>query len=166
MACVAVAAGIGAWLSATADDEYLAQAALMTTSLAVAALAAALVLRRPAAVPAAIVLLASPYVAIVALEAEGIDTAAPALAAALYLVAELAYWSLELRGHISDEPGTYLRRASVLAGLVLLTIALGTGVLGLAQVIAARGTAVDALGAVAAAGAIALLALAAARGAR
>ena len=135
----------------------------MTTSLAVVALAAALVFRRPMAVPAAIVLLASPYVAIVALEAESIDTAAPALAGGLYLVAELAYWSLELRGHISDEPGTYLRRASVLAGLVLLTIALGTGVLGLVQVVAARGAAVDVLGAVAAVGAIALLALAAAR---
>ena len=154
------------WLSSTADDEYLAQAALLATSLAVGVLTAALVLRLAAAIPVAIALLASPYVAVLAFEGEGLDTAAPALAGGLYLVAELAYWSLELRSHIADEPGTYLRRAAVLAGLVLLTIALGTGVLVLVEVVAARGLAIDVLGAVAAIGAIGLLALAAGRGAR
>ena len=78
-------------------------------------------------------------------------------------MAELAYWSLELRGHIADEAGTYLRRAAVLLGLVLTTVALGTGLLVVVEVVAARGAAVDVLGTVAAVGAIALLALAAAR---
>ena len=155
--------GIGSWLSSTADDEHLAQAALLATSLAVVTLATALVLRLAAAIPVAIALLASPYVAVLAFEAEGLDTAAPALAGGLYLVAELAYWSLEVRGHIAAEPGTSLRRAAVLAGLVLLTIALGTGVLVLVEGVAARGIAVDVLGAAAAVGAIALLALAASR---
>lgn len=150
-------------MSTVADEAYLAQATLMTTSLAVAALAAALVLRRPAAIPAAIALLAAPYVAILVFETEGLDTGAPALAGALYVVAELAYWSLELRSRIADEPGTYLRRTAVLAGLALLAVALGTGLLVLVEVVAARGAAVDVLGALAAVGAIALLALAAPR---
>ena len=154
--------GVGAWLWSAADDEQLAQSAVLATAVTVVGLAAALVLRRPAAIPFAIALLASPYVAILALETDGLDTAAPALAGALYLVAELAYWSLELRGHIADEAGTYLRRAAVLLGLVLTTVALGTGLLVVVEVVAARGAAVDVLGTVAAVGAIALLALAAA----
>ena len=120
-------------------------------------------MRRPTAIPAAIALLAAPYVAILAFETEGLDTRAPALGGALYLVAELAYWSLELRSRIADEPGTYLRRAAVLAGLALLAVALGTGLLVLVEVVAARGTAVDVLGALAAVAALALLALASRR---
>jgi hypothetical protein len=158
-----VAAGTGAWLTVLAEDGYLARAVLLAAALAALALSAGMLLRAPLAIPVAIALLAAPYVAILELEADGVDTPAPVLAGALFLAAELAYWSLELRSGIADEPGTYLRRTAVLAGLVLLTVALGTGVLVLVEVVATRGTAVDVVGVVAAVGAIALLALASRR---
>ncbi len=111
----------------------------------------------------AVCLLATPYVAALGFEIDGIDTRAPLIAALLFAVAELAYWSLELRGTLADEPGTYLRRVALLAGLAVGTIAAGTGVLALVETISARGAAIDLAGALAAVGAIALLALAAAR---
>ncbi len=79
------------------------------------------------------------------------------------MVAELAYWSLELRGTLADEPGTYLRRVALLSGLAVATIAGGTVVLAAAEAVAARGAAVDIAGAAAAVAAIALLTLAVGR---
>ena len=114
-------------------------------------------------IPGAICLLAAPYVAALGFEIDGIDTRAPLLAALLFVVAELAYWSLELRGTLADEPGTYLRRVALLATLALVTIAAGTVVLVVVERVAARGIAIDLVGAIAAVGAIALLALAAIR---
>ena len=84
-------------------------------------------LRRPIAIPAAIIVLAAPYVAGLGFEIDGLDTRAPLIAALLLAVAELAYWSLELRGTLSDEPGTYLRRVALLAGLTVGTIAARNG---------------------------------------
>jgi hypothetical protein len=129
--------------------------------VAAGALAGGLVLRRPIVIPAAILLLAAPYVAALGFEIDGIDTRAPLLAALLFVVAELAYWSLELRGTLADEPGTYLRRVALLATLAVVTVAGGTVVLVVVERVAARGIAIDLLGAASAVGAIALLALAA-----
>ncbi len=157
------AAGTGIWLAAIAEDGYLVRATLLAAFVAAAALAAGLVLRRPIVIPGAICLLAAPYVAALGFEIDGIDTRAPLLAALLFVVAELAYWSLELRGTLADEPGTYLRRVALLATLALVTIAAGTVVLVVVERVAARGVAIDLLGAIAAVGAIALLALAAIR---
>jgi hypothetical protein len=136
---------------------------VLATVLAAAVLAGALALRKPVAIPAAICVLAAPYVVTLVFESDALDTRAPLLAGLLFAVTELAYWSLELRGPVADEPGTYLRRVALLAGLVVGTIAAGTAVLALVEVVAARGLAMDILGAVAAAGAIALLAIAARR---
>jgi hypothetical protein len=136
---------------------------VLAAVVASAALAAGLVLRRPIAIPAAIFVLAAPYVAALGFELDGIDTRAPLLAALLFTVAELAYWSLELRGTLADEPGTYLRRVALLAGLAVGTIAAGTVVLAVVEAVGVRGAAIDLAGAVAAVGAVALLSLAAAR---
>ena len=92
-----------------------------------------------------------------------LDTQAPLVAGALLAVAELAYWSLELRGPVVDEAGTYLRRIALLATLVLGVVGLGAIMLTLVEVVEAGGIAVDILGAAAALGALALLALAARR---
>ncbi len=135
----------------------------MATALAAALVAGGLVFRQPIVFPAAICVLATPYVAALGFELDGLDTRAPLVAALLFVVAELAYWSLELRGTLADEPGTYLRRIALLSLLAVVTIAGGTVVLAVVGAIAARGTAIDLLGAVAAVGAIALLALAAMR---
>ena len=158
-----VGAGAGAWLAVIADDEYLANANTLVTVVAVAVLAGGLALRLPVAVPAAIALLGAEYVAIVGFETDAIDTRAPLVAGALLAVAELGYWSLELRGPVVDEAGTYLRRIALLATLIVGVVGVGAVVLTLVEVVAASGVAVDILGAAAALTALALLALAARR---
>jgi hypothetical protein len=146
-----------------AEDAYLARATLVATGAAVALLVGALLLRQPLPIPFALGVLAAPYVAILAFEADSLDARAPVLAAALFAVAELAYWSLALRGALADEPGTYLRRLSVLAALAVAALVGGTAILTLVASVGARGAALDVAGAAAALAAIALLALAAAR---
>ena len=131
-----------------AEDGYLVRATLLAAFVAAGVLAGGLVLRRPIVIPGAILLLAAPYVAALGFEIDGIDTRAPLLAALLFVVAELAYWSLELRGTLADEPGTYLRRLALLATLAVATIVGGTVVLVVVERVAARGIAIDLLGAV------------------
>ena len=158
-----VGAGAGVWLAVIADDGYLVRASLVVTVVALIVLAAGLVRSQPATVPAAIVLLGAEYVAILAFETDSLDARAPLVAGALFAVSELAYWSLELRVPVLDEPGTYLRRTALLALLVLGVIGVGAGVLALVEAVAAGGVAVDIIGAAAALGALALLALASRR---
>ncbi len=90
-----------------------------------------------------------------------LDTQAPLVGGALLAVAELAYWSLELRGPVVDEAGTYLRRIALLATLIVGVVGIGAVMLTLVEVVVAGGVAVDILGVVAALGALALLARAA-----
>jgi hypothetical protein len=118
--------------------------------------------RRPFPIPLAVFALVLPYIAILTLEIESLDSRAALLAALLFGATELAYWSLELRGALMDEPGTYLRRVALIAALVVGTFASGTVVLALVEGFSARGPTVDALGAAAALAAVALLFLAAA----
>lgn len=146
-----------------ADDGYLARANVMVTVAALAVLVAGLVLSLPVTVPAAVALLGAEYVGLLAFDADALDARAPLVAGALLAVAELGYWSLDLRGLVTDEAGTYLRRIAFLALLVLGVIGVGAVVLTLVEAIAAGGVAVDILGAAAALGALALLALAARR---
>ena len=160
---MAGAVGTGLWLATIAEDGYLVRATLLAAFVAGGLLAGGLILKQPIVIPAAIVVLAAPYVAVLGFEIDGIDTRAPLLAALLFVVAELAYWSLELRGTLADEPGTHLRRVALLATLAVVTIAAGTLMLAVVERVAARGVAIDLAGAVAAVGAIALLALAATR---
>ncbi len=160
---MAGALGTGLWLATIAEDGYLVRATLLAAFVAGGLLAGGLILKQPIVIPAAIVVLAAPYVAALGFEIDGIDTRAPLLAALLFVVAELAYWSLELRGTLADEPGTHLRRVALLATLAVVTIAAGTLVLAVVERVAARGIAIDLAGAVAAVAAIALLTLAATR---
>ena len=111
--------------------------------------------------PVAVALLGTEYVALLAFEGEALDARAPVVAAALLAVAELGYWSLELRGPVADEAGTSLRRLGLLAALLFGVLALGVVLLALVEVVSAGGPAVDLLGAAAAVSALALLALAA-----
>ena len=157
------AAGTGAWLALSADDGALLRANAAAAACAAAVLAAGLVLRLAVAIPAAVALLGVEYVALLGFEGEALDLRAPFVAAALYAVAELGYWTLELRGAVADEAGTYVRRVALLAGLLLATVALGVGLLALVEAVTARGPALDVVGAVAAVGTLALLAVAARR---
>jgi hypothetical protein len=145
-----------------AEEAYLARWTLFSTLVSAACLAAAVILRRPFPIPPAVLALALPYIAILTLEIETLDSRAALLAALLFGATELAYWSLELRGALTDEPGTYLRRLALIAALGVGTFAGCTAVLALVEGISARGPTVDALGAAAALAAVALLFLAAA----
>jgi hypothetical protein len=160
---VLVGAGTGAWFAAIAADEHLVRANVVASVVALTVLTAGLALRLPVTIPVAIALLGAEYVAILGFEADALDTRAPLVAGALLAVAELAYWSLELRGPVVDEAGTYLRRIALLATLVVSFVGVGAIMLALVEVIAAGGIAVDILGAAAAFGALGLLALAARR---
>ena len=158
-----VGAATGAWFAVIAADEHLVRANVVASVVALTVLAAGLVLRLPLTVPVAIAILAAEYVAILGFETDALDTRAPLVAAALLAVAELAYWSLELRGPVVDEAGTYLRRIALLATLVASVVGIGAIMLALVEVVDAGGVAVDILGAVAAFGALGLVALAARR---
>jgi hypothetical protein len=151
------------WFAVLTENEYLVRANIVVSVVALTVLAAGLALSISVAVSLAIGLLGAEYVAILGFETDVLDTQAPLVAGALLAVAELAYWSLELRTLVVDEAGTYLRRIALLATLVLGVVGVGAVMLTLVELVAAGGIAVDILGAVAALGALALLALAARR---
>ena len=122
-------------------------------------LAGGLVLRWPVLVPAALVALGGGYATLLGLEGGALDERAPLVAAALFVVAELAYWSLELRDAVADEPGAYARRLALVAALGLGALAVGAGLL--AVVDAGGGIGLEVVGAAAAVAALAIVALAA-----
>jgi hypothetical protein len=130
------------------------------------ALAVGVAFRFTPVVPLAVLALAGAYAALLGHEVDRIDPRAPLVAAALLAAAELAYWSTELRGAVADEPGTYLRRAALLAIWLLGVIAVGTVLLAVVETVEAEGIAVELVGAAAAVVALALVALAARRAAR
>jgi hypothetical protein len=155
-----LAGAIGAWLALDAEDEVVRWANTAAGVLACVLLAAGLALRRPIAVPLAVLALGTGYGASLGVEGGAIDTRAPALAAALFLLAELAYWSLELREAVADEPGAYLRRVGLLSALALGSLAVGAGLLALVDAGERGGVALEAVGALAAVAALAIVALA------
>ena len=123
-------------------------------------LLAGLLLRVPAAIPAALAVLGAEYAAMLAVEDGVLDSRAPVLAASLFAIAELGYWSLELRDAVADEPGTYLRRLGLLSGLTLGALAVGELMLVLVDVSERGGIAIEAVGVVAAVAALAIVAAA------
>jgi hypothetical protein len=162
---VLLAGGVGAWLALAADEGVLPRANAAAGVTAALVLAAGLAARIPIAIPVAVALLGAGYAALLGFESETLDTRAPLVAAALFAVAELGYWSLELRGAVTDERGTYLRRLALLAASLAGVTLLGVGVLALVEAVETGGVAADLAGAAAAVGALALLALAAKRSA-
>jgi hypothetical protein len=158
---VLVAAGLGALLAVAADEELLVRGNAALATMAVALLAAGLFVRVALAVPVTVALLGAAYVALLGFESDTLDTRAPLVAAALLAVAELAYWSLELREAVADEPGTYLRRVSLLAVQLAGVTTVGVVLLAVVEGVETGGLAIEVLGAVAAVGALALIALAA-----
>lgn len=158
-----LAGGVGAWLAVAVDERVLVRANAVAAVTAAALLAAGLVARIAVVVPVAVALLGAGYVAYLGFETESLHTSVPLVAAALYAVAELAYWALELRGAVADERGTYVRRLALLAATLAGVTLLGVGLLALVEAVETSGVAADLLGAAAAIGAVALLALAARR---
>jgi hypothetical protein len=133
------------------------------TATAVVLVVAGLAVGVALAVPVAVALLGTAYLALLGFEGDALDVRAPLVAAALLAVAELGYWSLELRGAVVDEPGAYLRRLALLAAELAGVTTAGVVLLAIVQGVETGGPAIDVLGAAAAIGALALLALASRR---
>jgi hypothetical protein len=158
---VLVAGSLGGWLSVAPDEELLVRGNAALATMAAVLLAAGLLVRVALAIPLAIALLVAAYLALLGFELDSLDSRAPLVAAALLAVAELGYWSLELREAVADEPGTYLRRAALLAVQLAGVTTVGVVLLAVVEGIETGGVAIQVLGVLAAVGALALLALAA-----
>lgn len=111
-------------------------------------------------VPAAIGLLGLAYALRLLAEEDALDERAPLVAGALIAVAELSYWSLELRESVAEEAGAHLRRLGLVAVTTLGALALGVVLLALVDGVRAGGLAVEAIGVAAAVATLALVALA------
>lgn len=129
---------------------------------AVALLLLALALWRgwPTFVAWSLALLAAGYALSLSLgpERATIDAAAPVVAATLLVVAELAYWSLELRDPGRWEGPLLARRLAVLGALALVSLALGSVVVVLTTVDLRGGVGLTFVGVAAAVATLAILA--------
>ena len=153
---MALAVALCVWIAlmasgATRDGAYVAG------GIGAFVLALGLALRLPTTVPAAIVLLGGEYALVLSVEDPTLDTRAAVVAAGLLVIAELAFWSLELRAEITDEPGSYARRLAVLALLALGALALSGALIAVVDLAGRGGLAIEIAGAVAAFAAFVLL---------
>lgn len=125
-------------------------------------LAGALAAGFPAVVAPGLVALGAEYALSLG---QTVDGRAPLYAAGLLIVAELSYWSLELRLGIAAEAGTMRVRALLVTGLTAAAVVLGGIMLGLSGLRLGGGIGWEIVGLAAAAGALALVAALARRAA-
>jgi hypothetical protein len=135
-------------------------AAAAPGALATGLLALALWRGWPTLVAWSLALLATGYALALSLgpERATIDAAAPVVAAMLIVVAELAYWSLELRDPGRWEGPLLARRLTVLGVLALVSLALGSVVVVLTTVDLRGGVGLTFVGVAAAVATLAILA--------
>lgn len=112
-------------------------------------------------VPLALALAGGAYAAQLAADDAPLDAAAPLVAAGLLVAAELAYWSLEEREHVSGDPGQGLRHLAYVAALGVVALVVGALLLALVDEVHVRGLALDVAGAFAAAAALTVILVAA-----
>lgn len=130
-------------------------------------LTVALVLQRAGLVAPALVLVAGGYAGTLVLrDADVVDAAGPLVACGLLLVAELAYWSVELAGTGQAEVRALLRRLVALFALAAGALVLATGVLAATAVPLGGGLVWNVVGVTAAAAAVGLIAALAASAGR
>jgi hypothetical protein len=121
----------------------------------------------PSAFAWVLALLGAEYAASVAIgPGDAIDGAAPLYATGLLVLAELAYWSVDLRMTRREELVVHLRRLATIAVLALVSLVLGSLLVLATAVPTGGGLAWDAVGVAAAVGTLALVALLARRAAR
>ena len=135
---------------------------LAGTGVAVVLLALALASGSSSLVPWPLVLLGGAYV--LSLGDGPVDQWAPVYAGALLATAELAYWSLELRGHAADVEQLTERRGGLIAALAIGATAVGGLVLAATALRLGSGIVLDSAGVVAAVVAVFVIAAAATRG--
>jgi len=158
--CVALTAGVAAWLALVAGDDAAAAVAALG-ALAVAAAAIAVALGRPEPLVAALVLLGAAYAVILEIDDPPLDGRSAIVGALLLAIGELGYLSLGARTAVTDEDGTLARRIAWVMTVVLLALAAAATVLIVVDVFRTGGLVVEAVGVAAAATAVGLLVLAA-----
>jgi hypothetical protein len=119
-------------------------------------LALALAVPFPSLFPWPLVVLAGLYAW--SLGSAEVDQWVPLYAGAFLAVAELAYWSVELRGRAQDAERLTERRAALIATLSLLAVGAGGLVLAATSLDIGSGIAIDLLGVAAAVGALVVVA--------
>jgi hypothetical protein len=148
------AAALGATIATTADAHRVELGVIGLA--AVLLLGASVALALPSFIPWPLVLLAGEYAW--SLGGGDIDQWSPLVAGALLVVAELAYWSLELRGRTQDAERLTERRAGLIAALGIGAVLLGGFVLAATSVQLGTGISADLVGAAAAVAALAVVA--------
>jgi hypothetical protein len=118
----------------------------------------------PGAVPWAVVLLGGAYAGSLFLPERGVDGDAPLFALGLVLLAELAYWTRELRTPMSPEPGMLSRRAIAVAAAGLGALVVAALAIAATAIPLGGGVVADLLGIAAAVVALAMVARLAERG--
>lgn len=108
--------------------------------------------------PGLVALLAGYATAVVARDSAALDPAAPVVGGALLVVAELAYWSVELRGKEPEDRVVVVRRLAMLVALTAGAIGLGTAVLAATALPLGGGLVWNVVGVAAAVAALALIA--------
>jgi len=124
--------------------------------VAIVLLALALAVPLPSLFPWPLVVLAALYAW--TLGGGEVDQWAPMYAGAFVAVAELAYWSVELRGRAQDSERLTERRAALIAVLSLLGVTAGGLVLAATSIDVGSGILLDLLGVAAAIGALVVVA--------
>jgi hypothetical protein len=125
----------------------------------VVVLAVVLLLGLPQFVALAAALVGGGYAASLAIASAGTDLAAPAVAAALLLACELAFWAHELRTTSPDERGLRGLRVAWLSALTLASLVVGGALVTLVDLARVDGLPIEAVGTAAALGIAVLLLL-------
>ena len=136
-------------------DSYRPLAGALALA-AVLLLVPALAWPLPSLLPWPLVLLAGLYAW--KLGGGSVDGWAPVYAGGLLAVAELAYWSVQLRGRAHDAERLTERRVALIATLAFAAVAAGGLVLAATSLRIGSGVALDLLGVAAAVGALAVVA--------
>jgi hypothetical protein len=143
----------------TRGGEQFQRAGARIGAVALLVLVAAVVLSWAALIPVAVAAAGGMYAVELAIADTPLDVAAPAVAAALLLCAELAYWSLDERERWSGDAGDVLRRVAFVALLAVAAFLVAGSLLVVADGVRAGGLALDLLGAVAAVAVVATVLL-------
>lgn len=152
---------MGAVLAAypAAEPARLRELVVASGVLALGLLLASLSFGWAAGIAWTLVLLAGEYAgALAANDQTVVDPGAPLYAAGLLLLAELAYWSLELRGRGREEHRVVVRRLTALGALAFGSVVLGAFVVVVTAAPLGGGLVWDVIGVGAAAGTLAILA--------
>ena len=123
MIALALAGGIVAYADVASDRLPAVVGGVGVAGCALAAFA--LFTRWRSVFPIGLALVGASYGVYLALRNGAVDASAPAVAAALFAVAELGFWSLE-RTPSRSEGTVLVRRVGALAGGVLLTALVGS----------------------------------------